>query len=402
MLARELLKASTLFEDTRIPHLKEHSLEVELPFLQETLKSFRIVPILINTDDVNVCRQVGQALGKILLQRNALLVISSDMAHYPNRQTAERADRTSLLALERMDPAFLKTTSEILLEHGDEEMHCTFCGEAALLTGIEALKSMGVDKVELLRYANSADAPEGDPERVVGYAAAAFLRSDPSPALRAPSPVGRGPKAVDLLPEGEGGPKPACRQAGPDEGIQQVCPEAQTELLRAARASIKAGWKDERLQLLPLSDFPELNLPLNVFVTLWLEGELQGCIGSIQPRETLLEAVRRLVRDSAFGDPRGKALTMDELGRLKIEISILSPFKRVSDEEAIEIGKHGVLLSKGSRRGLFLPDVWEHFSTKEEFLDALCEQKMRLSRRAWKDRDMVFEVFTTQKIEERP
>jgi AmmeMemoRadiSam system protein A len=151
----------------------------------------------------------------------------------------------------------------------------------------------------------------------------------------------------------------------------------------------------------PLSDHPELNLPLNVFVTLWLDGELQGCIGSIEPRETLLEAVRRLARDSAFDDPRGITLNPSDLARLKIEISILSPFLRAPGTDAIEMGKHGVLLSKGSRRGLFLPDVWEHFSRKEDFLDALCEQKMGLPRRSWQDSGMVFQTFTTQKIEDR-
>jgi AmmeMemoRadiSam system protein A len=114
----------------------------------------------------------------------------------------------------------------------------------------------------------------------------------------------------------------------------------------------------------------------------------------------LLEAVRRLARDSAFDDPRGKPLGPADLARLKIEISILSPFKQAPDAAPIEIGKHGVMLSKGSRRGIFLPDVWEHFSRKEDFLDALCEQKMGLPRRSWQDRDMVFEVFTTQKIQE--
>jgi len=364
-LARELLDASSLFEDSRSPHLAEHSLEVELPFLQETLKTFRIVPILMNTDRLDVCRQVGQALGKILAHHKALFVISSDLSHYPDRETACRADRTSLLALEHMDPEFLKQTSEILLEREEQELHCTFCGEAALLAGLEAVKALGADKVELLKYANSADVPNGDPNRVVGYAAAAFLSSFFAVA-----------------------------------SVQVVSPEASTVLLRAARASIEDGMKKKALRILPLSDHPELNLPLNVFVTLWLDGELQGCIGSIEPRETLLEAVRRLARDSAFDDPRGISLGPAEAARLKIEISILSPFQRVPGAASVEMGKHGVLLSKGSRRGLFLPDVWEHFSRKEDFLDALCEQKMGLPRHSWHDRETVFEIFTTQKIEE--
>jgi AmmeMemoRadiSam system protein B/AmmeMemoRadiSam system protein A len=376
-LAREILEASDLFEDSRSPHMAEHSLEVELPFLQETLKTFRIVPVLMNTHRLDKCRQIGQALGKILAERKTLLVISSDMSHYPDRETARWADATSLLALKHMDPEFLKMTSEILLEHGDKELRCTFCGEAALLAGLEAVKALRANKIELLKYANSADVPEGDPKRVVGYAAAAFLKSDPSPhAALGPLPFGRG--------EGEG------------EGLSEA---AGRELLRAARISIKGGWQKRALQLLPLSDTPELNLPLNVFVTLWLDGELQGCIGSIQPRETLLEAVRRLARDSAFGDPRGKSMTMADVERLKIDISVLSPFRRVPDAGSIEKGKHGVLLSKGSHHGLFLPDVWEHFATKEEFLDALCEQKMGLPRQAWHDRDMLFETFTTQKID---
>ena len=365
-LARELLEASDLFEDSRSPHQEEHSLEVELPFLQETLRTFEIVPVLMNTEDLNVCRQVGRALAKVLARRKALLVISSDLSHYPDRETARRADRTSLLALERMEPEFLKMTSDILLERGDRELHCTFCGEAALLAGLEALNVGGATRAEILRYANSADVPHGDPDRVVGYAAAAFLTSS--------------------------------HGAADDRTVR---PEAAAVLLKTVRTSIEEGLQKKALRMGPLSEHPELNLPLNVFVTLWLDGELQGCIGSIQPRETLLEAVRRLARDSAFDDPRGITLGPADVKRLKIEISILSPFQRVPDAAAIEIGKHGVLLSKGSRRGLFLPDVWEHFSRKEDFLDALCEQKMGLPRQSWHDRDMIFETFTTQKIEEK-
>ena len=157
------------------------------------------------------------------------------------------------------------------------------------------------------------------------------------------------------------------------------------ELLQAARASIEDALRKKPLRAGPLSDSPELNLPLNVFVTLWLDGDLQGCIGSIEPRETLLEAVRRLARDSAFDDPRGKSLGPAEAARLKIDVSILSPFRRVPGAAAIETKIHGVMLSKGSHRGIFLPDVWEHFSRKEDFLDALCEQKMGLPRRCWQD-----------------
>ena len=253
-------------------------------------------------------------------------------------------------------------TSEILLQRGDEELHCTFCGEAALLAGLEALNALGADKIEILKYANSADlpagqagVPKGDPSRVVGYAAAVFLKVNPSPPP-SPLPKGRGTKG---------------------EGITLVSPEAQKELLSTARTSIEEGLQKKKLRLGPLSDYPELNLPLNVFVTLWLASELQGCIGSVQPHETLLEAVRRLARDSAFDDPRGITLGPEDLKRLKIEISILSPFQRVPDASRIEMKKHGVMPSPKDRAGgLFLPDVWEHFSKKEDFLDALCEQKM--------------------------
>ena len=176
-LADELLSASPLFQDQRDAHREEHSLEVELPFLQKTADSCKILPILLNSENPETCRQIGEAFGQVLIGKKALIVISSDLSHYPDRKTARRVDRASLAALKRMDADFLHRTSQVILERGEPELFCTFCGEAALLAGLEAAKVLGADHMELLRYANSADCPEGDPDRVVGYAAAAFVRT---------------------------------------------------------------------------------------------------------------------------------------------------------------------------------------------------------------------------------
>jgi AmmeMemoRadiSam system protein A len=419
-LAQKLLAGTALVRDMRAPHEEEHSLEVELPFLQKTLGKFQIVPLLLNTDDPEVCRHIGQAIGQIIRERihgvreqesissfsadagggpiiddgpptealggDVLIVISSDLSHYPDRQTASRVDRTSLAALERMDTAFLRLSSRFLLRRGEPELYCAFCGESALWAGMEAAKILGADQAQILRYNNSADVPEGQPDRVVGYAAVAFVNRNPAMAV-APERFCRGPMGP---PPTTAGDDVSCR-------LDRVAEQA---LLRAARTSIKEELDGGKYEPLPLSDNPEFNLPAAVFVTLWLRGQLQGCIGSIEPSDTLLESVRRLARDSAFEDPRTIPLRQEDFAAVRIAISILSRLERVSGPEAIEPGRHGVVLRKGSRTGLFLPDVWENLPAKEDFLSVLCEQKLGVDPGAWKKPDVTFDVFTTTKIEE--
>jgi AmmeMemoRadiSam system protein B/AmmeMemoRadiSam system protein A len=370
-LAREILASSKLFEDTQAPHVPEHSIEVQLPFLQKVLGDFQMVPILMNNEDAQVENQIGQALARVLRKRKALLVISSDMSHYPDRDTARRVDHTTLAALERMDPDYFRLTSKILLDRQEKNLHCTWCGESGLMAGLEAAKGLGANHAVVLRYMNSGEVPRyGDPDRAVGYAAVAFMR------------------------EGQTGGTFRKRSE------PRLTPTQRTSLLAQARQSIADALAGKSFEPPPLADDPVMNLPAAVFVTLTERGALRGCIGTTEPRSALLEAVRYFARAAAFEDRRFRPVAKDELGKLHIEISILSPMEPVPSAEVIVPGKHGVVVRKDYRSGLFLPTVWEQLPDKTEFLSEVCSQKAGLPPDCWKDPSVKLSVFTTEVFEE--
>lgn len=138
-------------------------------------------------------------------------------------------------------------------------------------------------------------------------------------------------------------------------------------------------------------DVPSTELT-GAFVTLRYRGQLRGCIGEINSRESLIKVITRCARAAALEDPRFRPVRSDELAEIKIDISILSP-PRESKAEEIEPGKHGLIVSQGYRRGVLLPQVaiergWE----SERFLEEACV-KAGLERRAWKVGGVVIETF---------
>jgi MEMO1 family protein len=369
-LASQILDSSKLFEDTRDPHRPEHSIEVQLPFLRKTLGDFHMVPIVMNTEDAEIQRQIGQALARVLKNRKALLVISSDMSHYPDKETARRVDRTTLAALKHMDSDYFRLTSQLLLARREKNLLCTWCGEAALMSGLEAAKGLGANRAVVLRYMNSGEVPRyGEADRAVGYSAVVFVASPQ------PSPAGRG------------------RQS-PGEAF--MTPAAKKTLLALARASIRDGLDGKDLEPAALSDDPEMNLPAAVFVTLTESGSLRGCIGTTQPQSSLRDAVGAFAREAAFHDPRFSPVRREELDRLHIEISILSPMEGIPNADRIVLGKHGVVVRKGYHSGLFLPTVWEQLPDKVQFLSEVCSQKAGLPPDCWKDPAVQLQTFTTE------
>jgi AmmeMemoRadiSam system protein A len=173
----------------------------------------------------------------------------------------------------------------------------------------------------------------------------------------------------------------------------------QKELLSLARRSIenylKTGKEPEYITADPL-----LNAPAAVFVTLTENKELRGCIGNTVAREPLFKAVIHMAIAAATEDPRFHKVSSSELKDVHIEISVLSPFERVSSPEEIKQNVHGVIVKRGMRSGLFLPQVWEHFSNKEDFMGELCCQKAGIDPQAWKDPDTELYTFTVVAFEE--
>lgn len=175
------------------------------------------------------------------------------------------------------------------------------------------------------------------------------------------------------------------------EEVQKFC-------LNIARDAIKTFLRKREYPKVTL-ETEELHKERAIFVTLTKNGMLRGCIGTTMPQTILKNAVIQMAIAAATEDPRFPEVTEQELEEIKIEISILSPMQKITDNENIIKDRHGVMIRKGFRSGLFLPQVWEHFSSKEDFMNELCTQKAGLPANTWKLNTpevelFIFEVFS--------
>ena len=170
-------------------------------------------------------------------------------------------------------------------------------------------------------------------------------------------------------------------------------------LLQIARKSIEEEFGREGFNF--NQELPEsLNQKCGAFVTLSINGELRGCIGYIISDKPLFELIYIVAKKSAFEDPRFYPLTEEELDSIEIEISVLSPPKKITNIEDIKIGEHGLIIQKGPFHGLLLPQVAAKYNwTVKEFLEHTC-QKAGLSKNEWKDPETIIEIFTAEVFSE--
>lgn len=170
------------------------------------------------------------------------------------------------------------------------------------------------------------------------------------------------------------------------------------ELLRVARSSIDSALRRPSGEI--SSGMARLQEPSGVFVTLRRGGELRGCIGYVEARLPLVEAVKEVAVKAATEDPRFSPLSLKELDSTEIEISVLSPLLRVTDIQTIEVGKHGLVIDAGFARGLLLPSVpVEYLWTREEFLEHT-SLKAGLPPDIWKTSQARIYSFTTETFSE--
>ena len=164
-------------------------------------------------------------------------------------------------------------------------------------------------------------------------------------------------------------------------------------LIETARSAI-ASRLSEKPGCYPAAVTPALMLPCGAFVTLKSDGCLRGCIGRISSAKSLLQTVKEVAVSSAFEDPRFPPVTKAEWPRIRIEVSVLSPFTRVEDPRCVCVGTHGVMIRRGFSSGLLLPQVaTEQGWDRETFLSHAC-RKAGLPPDAWKNPGTQIEVFT--------
>jgi AmmeMemoRadiSam system protein B/AmmeMemoRadiSam system protein A len=372
----EHIISDLLAEDTdcvrnRTVHIGEHSIEIQLPFIQTVLPKARIVPAVIHPADSAMCSRFGQALAKVLKNRKALIVISSDLSHYPKYEDAVEADRSTIETLALLDPSRFSSLMKDLKAPG---LDTRACGQAAILAGMTAAKALGATHAFVASYANSGDVAIGDRSRVVGYGAV-ILSSGKTPSntnalLRSPPPA----EATTL-----------------QDSEKRI-------LLKFARESIL---RYITTQTLPLArNFPNrLEYPQGAFVTLKEDGQLRGCVGNLTSDSELGRTVGAMALQAAFNDRRFAPVRREEIDKLEIEISVLTPMKPVAAPGEIVVGRDGVLMSKSGTSAVFLPQVAvENNWDRTEMLENLCK-KAGLPAECW-EHNARFQVFQAEVFDE--
>ena len=330
----------------------EHSLEVQLPFLQRTLPDFQLVPIIMGDQSYEMSRALGVALAELVRGTDTLIVASSDLSHYHPYEQAVALDGKVLNAIGEWD--------YLTLSDNFQSQTWEACGGGPIVAAMIAAERLGATHAKVIKYANSGDVT-GDRSRVVGYSAVALFQDE-----------GRGP-------------------ATPKFSLTSV---EKRQLLEIARKSVESAVKDSKLYELPSNLPPNLMQDRGAFVTIKANGDLRGCIGYTAAIQPLALTVRDVAGFAALHDRRFRPVTAGELPQLKYEISVLSPLRRVSDLKQIKVGEHGLMIKKGRYRGILLPQVApEQHWNRITFLDETA-MKAGLPAKAWRDKDADLFMFT--------
>ncbi|MFW2440000.1 MAG: AmmeMemoRadiSam system protein B [Arenicellales bacterium] len=307
-------------------HRDEHSLEVQLPFLQEVLEEFRLIPLVIGDTEPD---QVEKVIDYLWGDESTLIVISSDLSHFHDYATAQALDSQTASAIEGLQPQEL-----------NGQLACGFMPVSGLLLAARR-KQLWPERVGLCNSGDTA----GDKSSVVGYGAWLFQ----------------------------------------DKAVQQelLSDEQKEGLKKLSLASIRHGLKTG--EPLSVADYINKNgggemLPDcqgAAFVTLKKNGQLRGCIGSLSAYRPLPEDIAENAFAAAFRDPRFTILTEDEMDEIEISISVLTtpePMVFTSEQDLLsqlQPGVDGILLTEGGNRGTFLPSVWENLPEPASFLSQL-------------------------------
>ena len=362
-VTRHLAESSSVFSADPAPHMEEHSLEVELPFLQHHLKHpFKLVPIVMGPHDASTPADVAHQLRPWFKPGN-LFVISTDFSHYPDYEDAREVDSITARAILSNDPDELIRALEQNKRKHIDGLATSLCGWTSVLTLMHLTKDRENISYQDIEYKNSGDCRFGDKDKVVGYHAIAVYRDE------------TGEKKNDS-----------------EFSLNQ---EEKQWLLDRAYQTLKKVVKGES----PSFDDQEipgrLKTPAGAFVSLYKEGELRGCIGHFGEDKPLVETVEEMTKAAAMNDPRFNPVGPDEVGDITIEISVLTPMKSVDDISEIEPGKHGIYIKKGAHSGTFLPQVADKTGWgREELLGHCARDKAGLGWNGWKEA----EVYTYQAL----
>jgi MEMO1 family protein len=356
-IANKLIHDNRVFNFPTTAHLQEHSIEVQVPFIQYYFKPVPlIVPIIIGTDNEATVKKIAEALRPWFTSDN-LFVISSDFSHYPSYKDANLTDHTTALSIISGNPkTFLSTLKKNSAEN-IPGLATSMCGWTSGLTLMYLAEGDSQLEFKLIDYCNSGDSPYGEKGQVVGYNAIALVKK--------PQKTGN-----DINTLGE----------------LSFNKEERNTLFSIARNSIRTMLYEKKRFVTDEKTMPEkLKMQLGAFVTLKIDGALRGCIGRFISSDPLYSVVQSSAVSSAFEDPRFNPMTRAEFDKTEIEITVLGPLKKIKDISEIVLGKHGIYIKKDFRSGTMLPQVaTENNWTLEQFLGYTSRDKAGLGWDGWK------------------
>lgn len=394
-LAKEIISANKIFFSGIEAFKRENSIELILPFIQVALGNPKVLLLAIGEQSFGNCEILGEVLYQTLKEKNNFLIIAStDMSHYLPLPAAKKRDAFTAELITRMQPENLFFQCA-----GRNRM----CGTGAVVSAMIASKKLGADKVHILKESTSAEA-SGEKERVVGYLSAVFVKDNSKKAnpvresfLRISADSGIKPSAASISF------LPPTSSAIFSNGIKEngkmkklLNDQQKEELLKLARDTITLYVNSKEI-LKREVDGSVLKETMGVFVTLHKGRQLRGCIGNIIGRKPLYLGVIDMAIASAAQDSRFMPVTEDELEDISIEISVLSPLKKITNAEEIILGTHGVLVKDAFRSGVYLPQVAvETGWSKDEFMNSLCTQKAGMVPDAWKNGECEIYIFAAE------
>ena len=333
---------------------KEHSIEVQLPFLIKSVNNIKIVPLIFGENTYQNLEKLAEKLKEIAEIKNIVVVVSTDLSHYHPYLEAKRIDAQTIKYIREKDANALWVDYKLGKARA--------CGIYPLITFLLYVKKIG-GKIKILKYANSGDTA-GDRNRVVGYLSAVAYKKE-------------------------------------EEAMgYSLTEEEKKALLKIARHTLENYLKEGKIPEFKV-DSEKLKEKRGVFVTLKKNGELRGCIGRIVADTPLYLAVSKMAIEAAIGDPRFRPVSFSELKDIEIEISVLSPFEKVKSLDEIVVGRDGLMIQRGFYSGLLLPQVpTEYGWDKKTYLEHLC-LKAGLPPTAYNDEDVTIYKFTALVFSEK-
>ncbi|MFC1528302.1 AmmeMemoRadiSam system protein B [Candidatus Latescibacterota bacterium] len=354
-------------EESELGHLTEysgrleHSLEIQLPFLQVTVGDFMLVPVVMGDQREKSCTALAKAIASAVKGKNVLLVGSTDLSHFHNAETANKLDSIIRDRVDAFDP-------EGLLQD-TENGKCEACGTAPMASVMMACRLLGADTSTVLRMANSGDV-SGDNSSVVGYMAAMLTMPEDKD------------KNVQEKEE----------SVGVYLGLTEQEKEVLKTVVEQTLESVVNGGDVPGFN----SFTGKLGEKWGAFVTLTKNGNLRGCIGHIIGTQPLITTVAQMTRLAALEDPRFPRVQPSELPDINFEISVLTPIHEVKDINEIVVGRDGIIITQGWKKGVLLPQVATEYDwDRETFLENTC-RKAGLPTDAWKDKNTKIEMFSAE------